>query len=84
MSNDHIQTGFQVFTKDGNDEFGAVKDVRPGGRPEIVVFVENSGEFVVPISAVHAVHAQKVVLDPAHLDAKLLAAIKHAHDAETE
>jgi hypothetical protein len=84
MSNERIQTGFQVFTKDGNDEFGAVREVRPGGRAELVIFVENGGEFVVPIAAVHAVHAQKVVLDPAHLDKKLLAAIAHAHDAETE
>jgi hypothetical protein len=84
MTNDHIKTGFQVFTNEGSAEFGAVRDVRPGGRAELVVYVENSGEFVVPLSAVHAVHEQKVVLDPSHLDAKLLAAISHAHDAETE
>jgi hypothetical protein len=84
MSNAKIENGFQVFTKDGNEDFGAVYDVRPGGRDEIVVYVENNGQFVVPISAVHAVHDQKVVLDPSKLDKKLLAAIGHAHDRETE
>jgi hypothetical protein len=81
MSNDGIQKGFQVFTHDGSAEFGAVEEVRDG---EIVIYVENSGQFVVPRSAVHAVHAQKVVLDPSRLDKKLLDAISHAHDAETE
>lgn len=77
-----IEIGFQTFLTDGGEEFGAVKDRRPNG--DLVVYVENAGDFVVPASAVSAVHAQKVVFDKRKLDAKLLAAIGHAHDAETE
>jgi hypothetical protein len=46
------------------------------------VYVENSGDFIVPLDAIHAVHSQKVVFDAAKLDEKLLEAIGHAHDRE--
>ena len=77
-----IEPGFQVFTSDGGEEFGAVRRVSPGGRAEIVIYVENAGEFTVPISVVEAVHSQKVILNCAHLDHRLRRAIGHAHDAE--
>ena len=77
-----IKTGFQAFTSDGGEEFGAVRAVAPGGRPEIVIYVENAGEFTVPMSAVEAVHSEKVVLNCAKLDHKLRHAIGHAHDDE--
>ena len=77
-----IEPGFQVFTADGGEEFGAVRDVRPSGRPEIVVFVENAGDFPVPLHAVRAVHAGKVVVDVRSLPEDLRSAIGHAHDAE--
>jgi hypothetical protein len=77
-----IQVGFQVFTSDGGDEFGAVRQVLPGGRPELVIYVENAGDFTVPLSAVDAVHSEKVVVNCAKLDHRLRNAIGHAHDAE--
>jgi hypothetical protein len=77
-----IEEGFQVFSTEGGDEFGAVREVRPAGRPELVVYVENFGEAVVPLSAVRAVHDEKVVLDVAHLERRLREAIAHAHDSE--
>jgi 8-hydroxy-5-deazaflavin:NADPH oxidoreductase len=77
-----IAPGFQVFTEDGGEEFGAVREVRPAGKPELVVFVENAGEFRVPLAAVRAVHAGKVILDVRHLPTQLQSAIGHAHDAE--
>ena len=77
-----IEVGFQVFSSDGGEEFGAVRAVRPGGQPELVVYVENAGEFTVPLSAVTAVHSQKVILDVKHLDKRLRAAIGHAHEKE--
>jgi hypothetical protein len=78
-----IEVGFQAFTSDGGDEFGAVREVAPGGRPELVIFVENAGDFTVPLSAVDAVHSEKVILNCAKLDHRLRRAIGHAHDAET-
>lgn len=77
-----IKVGFQAFTSDGGEEFGAVRQVSPGGRPELVIYVENSGDFTVPFSAVDAVHSEKVVLNCAKLERRLRQAIGHAHDAE--
>jgi len=77
-----IEPGFQVFASDGGEEFGAVRQVAPHGRAEIVIYVENAGEFNVPLDAVEAVHSQKVLLNCARLDHRLRKAIGHAHDAE--
>ena len=77
-----IEVGYQAFVSDGGEEFGAVRAVSPGGRLELVIYVENAGEFVVPLSAVEAVHSQKVILNCAKLGRQLRRAIGHAHDAE--
>jgi hypothetical protein len=76
---DSIEVGYQAFVADGGEEFGAVRDVGPDG---VVVYVENAGDFRVPIDAVKAVHSQKVVFDCRLLDRRLREAIGHAHDAE--
>jgi len=77
-----IQEGFEVFVSDGAKAVGAVRQVSPRGRPEIVIYVENAGDFVVPLNAVEDVHSQKVILSPGKLDHRLREAISHAHDAE--
>jgi hypothetical protein len=79
---EQIQEGFEVFLADGQHAFGAVRQVAPHGRAELVIYVENAGDFIVPLTAVAAVHAQKVILAADKLDAKLKRAIGHAHDAE--
>ena len=80
----NIQVGFQVFVSEGGEEVGAVRQVAPFGRPELEIYIENAGEFAVLLSAVAAVHDQKVVLNYAQLDARLQHAIDHAHDEERE
>jgi hypothetical protein len=82
MTQDRIEEGFEVFVSDESKAFGAVRQLAPHGRPEFVVYVENTGDFVIPLAAVKAVHAQKVIVDPHKLDQKLRQAIGHAHDAE--
>jgi len=77
-----IEVGYQTFVSDGGEEFGAVRQVAPYGRPELVIYVENAGDFVVPLDAVAAVHAQKVILNCRKLDRRLREAIGHAHEAE--
>lgn len=77
-----IAVGYQTFVSDGGEEFGAVRAVSPEGRDELVIYVENAGDFVVPLSAVEAIHSQKVIFNCAKLDRTLRAAIGHAHDAE--
>ncbi len=74
-----IEVGYQAFVSDGGEEFGAIREV---GRDGVVVYVENGGEFRVPMDAVTAVHSQKVVFDCRKLDAHLRRAIGHAHDSE--
>jgi hypothetical protein len=78
----NVEVGFQVFVSDGAEEVGAVRQVAPFGRPELEIYVENAGEFAVPITAIASVHDSKVVLDCSKLDANLRRAIGHAHDAE--
>jgi hypothetical protein len=74
-----IAEGFDVFVHDGDKAFGAVRQVRPNG---LVVYIENGGDFEVPLSAVKDVHDEKVVLDSGKLDAKLKEAIRRAHTGE--
>lgn len=78
-----IKIGYQAFTKDGGEVFGAVRAVTPNGEPVIVVYVENAGEFTIDLSAVESVHAEKVIVSVAKLDKALRMAIGHAHSAET-
>jgi hypothetical protein len=79
---EQIEVGYQTFASDGSEEFGAVREVAPGGQPELVIYIENAGDFVVPFTAVKAVHSQKVILDCDKLERRLRQAIGHAHDAE--
>jgi hypothetical protein len=77
-----IQIGFQVFLEDGGDEVGAVRDLGDD-RPEIIIYVENRGEIAIPMTAVKAVHYEKVILDVTALPKKIRVAMGHAHDKET-
>ena len=82
MTTERIEVDFDVFLHDGEKAVGAVRQVKPGGRNEIVVYVENGGDFVVPLSAVKDVYAEKVVLNCALLGGDLKRAVGHAHDGE--
>lgn len=75
---EQIEIGYQAFVSDAGEEFGAVRQV----SPELVIYVENAGEFVVPLAAVESVHSQKVILNCKKLEPRLRQAIGHAHDAE--
>ena len=74
-----IREGFDVFAHDGEKAVGAVRHVRKGA---IVIYVENAGDFEVPISAVMDAHSEKVILDSAKLDPRLQQAIRRAHSGE--
>ena len=77
-----IEVGFHVFPQGGDEEVGAVREVAPGGRPELLVDIENAGDFIIPLDAVTAVLEEKVIVDVAKLPDRLQNAIRHAHDAE--
>ena len=78
---DQISEGFMVFVSDGAEGIGSVREIRHG-LPELLVYIENAGDFVIPLSAVKAVHSDKVILDFDHLDLRLRNAIRHARDSE--
>jgi len=40
-----IREGFDVFLHDGEKSFGAVRQVR---KTELVVYIENGGDFDIP------------------------------------
>jgi len=77
-----IEPGSQVYLKEGGDSFGGIRDVRRSGRGEIVIYVENAGEFVVSADTIQSAHDGKVVLDPSKIEPSLARAIEHAHDRE--
>jgi hypothetical protein len=74
-----IREGFDVFLHDGAKSFGAVRQVRTN---ELMVYVENAGDFEVPFSAVKDAEAEKVILDSGKIDARLKEAIRRAHSGE--
>jgi len=76
---ENIREGFDVFLHDGEKTFGAVRQVR---KHELVVYVENAGDFEIPLSAVKDAEAGKVILDSAKLDPKVREAIRRAHSGE--
>lgn len=76
---ERISEGFDVFLHDGEKSFGAVRRVR---RDAILVYVENAGDFEIPLSAVRDAEAGKVILDAHLLSAKVRDAIQRAHAGE--
>ena len=82
MANEPIREGFDVFVHDGDEAFGAVRQVSLHGRAELVIYVENAGDFTVPVTAVKAVDSGKVILQCGKLDLRLRRAIGHAHESE--
>ena len=82
MADESIQQSFEVFVSDDDEPFGAVRQIKPHGRPEVVVYVENAGDFTIPLGIIKAVHSQKVIVDCDKLEHRLRKAIGHAHDAE--
>jgi hypothetical protein len=79
---ENIEVGFQTFVNDGpQEEFGAVRAISPDGQ-KLTVYVENSGDFTIPASAVISVQSEKVTFDCRKLEQRLQKAIGHAHDKE--
>jgi hypothetical protein len=76
---ERIQEGFDVFVHDGEKAFAAVRQVH---AHEIIIYVENGGDFRVPMGAVKDVHDEKVILDSGRLESDLKEAIRRAHSVE--
>ena len=76
-----IKVGDQTYIYDGGEDFGAVREVSPDGS-QLVVYIENAGEFIVQADTVKSVHSGKVILDYSRLNRRVQKAIDHAYDAE--
>ena len=74
-----IQEGFDVFLHDGEHTFGAIRRV---SAHDIVIYIENAGNFTVSMSAVQDVHDEKVVLNSGKIDKALRDAIAKAQKGE--
>ena len=81
MQSLQVAVGDHVFLDHVDEEVGAVRQV---AKDHLVVYIENSGDFVVRGTQVKSAHDSKVILDSTQVDAELLAATKKAHVAETE
>lgn len=76
---ENIREGFDVFLRDGGGNVGAVRAVRAN---EIVVYIENAGDFILPMSSVVDAESEKVILDSKKLPEKMLEAIRVRENAE--
>jgi len=76
-----IEPGFMVFVADGELGVGAVREVHASSR-ELVVNIQNGGDFTLPADAIRDVHEGKVILDVDHLPQAVREALKHPHAAE--
>ncbi|MCC8539179.1 hypothetical protein ACDH70_22475 [Xanthomonas axonopodis pv. poinsettiicola] len=76
-----IEIGQMVFLRDGEVGVGAVRDIRNDGA-ELVINIENGGDFVLPASVVRDVHSGKVLLDVEKLPEQVRHALRHPHDNE--
>lgn len=76
-----VSIGDQVFIDGNDEEIGAVRKV---SSDQLIVYVENAGDFVVRAPHVKAVHDGKLILDPEFADPALLDAARQAHDRETD
>ena len=74
-----IEIGYQAFAKGAEEEFGAVRQVRP---QEVVVYIEDAGDTIIPLSAVTDVVEGKVIIDVQRLPENVQGAIAKAHRDE--
>lgn len=76
-----LSVGDHVFLDHIDEEVGAVREI---AKDHLVIYIENSGEFVVKANHVKSAHDSKVILDSTTIEPDLLAATKKAHANETE
>jgi hypothetical protein len=76
---DDIRSEFMVFFSEGAEGIGAVRET---SDDTLSVYIENCGEFLVPRSAVKAVHDGKVILDRDRVSEKFLRAVSVSHAGE--
>ena len=74
-----IDVGYQAFAKGAEEEFGAVRQVR---AQDLIVYIEDSGDTAIPMSAVLDVVEGKVIVDVQRLPEAVQQSIAKAHRDE--
>ena len=76
-----IRKDLPVFLHDGEVAIGAVRGMSGN---DLIIYIENAGDFTLPRSVVKDVHEHKVILDGGKLDDRVRTAIGRAHNAEDD
>jgi hypothetical protein len=76
-----IRKDLPVFLHDGDVAIGTVRGMSGN---DLIIYIENAGDFTLPRSVVQDVHEHKVILDGRKLDAKVRTAIGRAHLSEDD
>ena len=79
MDTTGIHTDWEVFKREGDLAFGAVRQVK---RDHIVVYIENGGDVKIDARHIKSVHDTKVIVDCENLPENIRDMIRHAHDRE--
>ncbi|PPV06403.1 hypothetical protein XBLMG947_2371 [Xanthomonas bromi] len=78
-----LEIGQMVFLRDGEVDVGAIREIRNDGT-ELVIHIENGGDFVLPASVVRDVHSGKVMLEVDQRPDEVRNAFRHPHDSELQ
>ena len=73
-----IEIGFHLSLDESGTDCGTVRQVAPGDRDEVIVYIQNEGNFIIPSRAIRTVSESKVILDPQQLDERPRAAVLRA------
>ena len=76
-----IRKDLPVFLHDGDVAIGAVRGFQDN---ELIIYIENAGDFTLPRNVVKDVHANKVILDGGKLSDRVRTAIGRAHSSEDD
>ena len=74
-----VEVGQMVFVADGEMGVGGVREVR---ESDLVVNIQNAGDFVLPLEGVRDGHDGRGLLALQRRDASVIGALRHVHDAE--
>jgi hypothetical protein len=73
-----IEIGFQLYSEESGTHYGTVRQIAPGERDELIVYIQNEGNFIIPSRAIRGISESKVILDPQQLDERARDAVSRA------
>ena len=80
MPASRIDIDWEVFAREGEPAFGAVREIHPD---HLIVWIENRGDTRIDAEHVASAHDGKIIVAVDGMPAELREAIGRAHDAES-